>query len=65
MCKTRTFKEMETILIYNGYVKNRVNGSHHIFVKEKHNHISIPIGKHVNKMLARRIIKENNLKFEK
>ena len=45
----------------NGYypLKNRGNGSHTIFENEAGNHISVPL--RVKAVIARRLIKENNL----
>ena len=48
----------------NGYtiVKNRGNGSHSIYVNEKGNHISVPL--RIKAVIARRLIKENNLNID-
>ena len=48
----------------NGYTicKGRGNGSHSIYVNEEGNHISVPL--RVKAVVARRLIKENNLNIE-
>lgn len=45
----------------NGYrlVKGRGNGSHSVYQNEAGNHISIPL--RIKAVIARRLIKENNL----
>lgn len=53
------FKEMQKILRNNGYTLDRYNGDHYIYVKRGTNHISI--NRELNPMVARRLIKENNL----
>lgn len=58
--KQYTYKEFSRILKNNGYHLGRCNGSHFIWHNEV-NHISIP--KKVNSCVARRLIKENNLKI--
>lgn len=55
-----TYKEMRKILKRNKYHFDRYSGDHAIYVKEGCNHISI--NKHLNPMVARRLIKENGLK---
>lgn len=57
--KQYTFKEFVRILKFNGYYLNRVSGSHHIYVNDNNNHISIP--KNLECVIALRLIKENNL----
>ena len=62
MAKEYTFREFRTLLRRNGYVFQRTAGDHLIFSNDK-NTISIPFhGKEINRMLALRLIKENNLK---
>ena len=53
--------DFEKMLKKNGYkkVKGRGNGSHSIYVNEAGNHISIPL--RIKAVIARRLIKENNL----
>lgn len=55
-----TYKEMCRILKRNGYMLDRQNGDHTIWVKDGCNHVSINM--HLNPMVARRLVKENNLK---
>jgi len=54
-----TSKEFIKIVKKNGFVLNRYNGDHAIFVNDKGRHISIP--KNLECVIARRLIKENNL----
>ena len=64
MAKMRnyTFREMESIVLSNGYVYIRCTGSHHTYKKEGvANTIVLAKRKHVNPCIARRIIKENHL----
>lgn len=57
-----TFREMDAIVRYNGYVYIRCNGDHCIYKKEgAANTIVLARKKHINPCIARRIIKENNL----
>ena len=43
----------------NGYTYSRNNGSHSIYINNKGRHISIPLRLKI--VIARRLIKENNL----
>lgn len=52
-------RDFEKILRQNGYKFDRQNGSHKIW-KSKNNSISVPSIKLVD-VVARRLIKENNL----
>lgn len=62
MAKQYTFREFRTMLRRNGYVFQRTTGDHLVFSNDK-NTISVPFhGKEINRMLALRLIKENNLK---
>ena len=62
MAKEYTYRQFRTILRKNGYVFDRYSGDHCIFSNDV-NTISIPFhGKEINRMLALRLIKENNLK---
>ena len=54
-----TSKEFIKIVKFNGFYYNRHNGDHAIYVNDKGKHISIP--KNLESVIARRLIKENNL----
>lgn len=57
-----TFRQMEAIVLANGYVFVRCTGSHHTYKKEgAANTIVLTKKKEINQCIARRIIKENNL----
>lgn len=58
--KQWTPKEFQRVLKQNGFCIVRSKGSHIIWKNENNKTISIPATK-VNAMLARRLIKENNL----
>lgn len=58
--KTWNKREFERLLRRNGYKLDRVNGSHYIYTNGSS---SISIKPKINKMVARRLIKENNLKL--
>lgn len=64
MAKMRnyTFKQMEAIVLANGYVFVRCTGSHCTYKKEGVAK-TIVLSKHrdINPCIARRLIKENNL----
>jgi predicted RNA binding protein YcfA (HicA-like mRNA interferase family) len=47
----------------NGYYYSRNSGSHSIYINAKGNHISVPLK--IRSVIARRLIKENNLKLNK
>lgn len=56
-----TAKEFQKLLKANGYVISRYSGDHIIYVKPNcTQHISITATR-INMMMARRLIKENNL----
>lgn len=58
-----TVREFRIILKDNGYTLQRKRGDHEIWVNDEGKHISIPNNsKCINVMVARRLIKENNLK---
>lgn len=57
-----TQREFIKICIANGFLYNRHNGDHAIYVNDKGRHISIP--KHLESVIARRLIKENSLKVD-
>ena len=52
-------REFIKIVKFNGFYYNRHNGDHAIYVNDKGKHISIP--KNLESVIARRLIKENNL----
>ena len=54
-----TSREFIKIAEFNGFYYNRHNGDHAIYVNDKGRHISIP--KNLECVIARRLIKENNL----
>lgn len=58
--KQYTYKEFSKILKNNDYYYKRCSGSHYIYYKNG-NHISVP--RNLNACIARRLIKENNLKL--
>lgn len=54
-----TSREFIKIVKFNGFYYRRHNGDHAIYVNDKGRHISIP--KNLECVIARRLIKENNL----
>ena len=54
-----TLREFIKIVEFNGFYYGRYNGDHAIYVNDKGRHISIP--KNLKSVIARRLIKENNL----
>ena len=54
-----TLREFIKIVEFNGFYYNRYKGDHAIYVNDKGRHISIP--KNLECVIARRLIKENNL----
>lgn len=62
MSSLKQWSEREAIKIMrkNGYKIDRFSGDHKIFKNEAGNLISLPVGE-PNKMLMRRLIKENRL----
>lgn len=54
-----TSKEFIKIVKLNGFYYNRSSGDHNIFINDNGDHISIP--NHLECVIARRLIKENNL----
>lgn len=60
--KTYSYREFIKILNNNGYVRDRVSGSHIIYINGS-NTISITHN-HINKMIVRRLIKEYNLEVK-
>lgn len=57
--KQYTSREFIKIVKFNGFWYDRHNGDHAIYVNDKGRHISIP--KNLECVIARRLIKENNL----
>ena len=57
--KQYTSREFIKIVEFNGFYYNRCKGDHTIYVNDKGRHISIP--KNLESVIARRLIKENNL----
>ena len=57
--KQYTSREFVKIVEFNGFYYRRHNGDHAIYVNDKGRHISIP--KNLECVIARRLIKENNL----
>ena len=57
--KQFTSREFIKIVKLNGYFYNRSNRDHDIFINDNVDHISIP--NHLECVIARRLIKENNL----
>lgn len=57
--KQYTQKEFIRIVIKNGFYYNRHSGDHAIYINNEGKHISIP--KNLECVIARRLIKENNL----
>ena len=54
-----TLREFVKIVEFNSFYYSRYNGAHIIYVNDKGRHISIP--KNLKCVIARRLIKENNL----
>lgn len=54
-----TSREFIKIVEFNGFYYSRHNGDHAIYVNDKGRHISMP--KNLEGVIARRLIKENNL----
>lgn len=61
--KQYTQREFIKVVKRNGYTYNRHNGDHAIYVNAKGKHISIP--QKLECVIARRLIKENNLNTNK
>ncbi len=61
MAQEYTVRSFKMILINNGYELKRRKGDHDIYSNGSRT-ISIPVGnKSINRMLARRLVKENQL----
>ena len=59
--KEYTEREFERLLKANGYTLDRAKGDHNIWTNGQRT-ISVTAGRPPNKMVIRRLIKENNLK---
>lgn len=57
--KQYTHKEFVKIVEFNGFYYSRSSGSHSIYINKEGKHISIPYS--LECVIARRLIKENNL----
>lgn len=57
--KYYTFKGFTSVLEHNGYALSRVKGDHYVYKKDNAKQIVVNI--RPNKMVIRRLIKENNL----
>lgn len=58
--KQYTQREFIKLVVSNGFYYDRHNGDHAIYLNNEGRHISIPF--HLECVIARRLIKENNLK---
>lgn len=58
--KQYTFKEFTKLLNNNDFYLNRKKGDHFIFTNSIGKHISVPFN--IRCVIAKRLIKENNLK---
>ena len=56
-----TYRKFVRLLLDNGYAKVRTHGSHTLYSNGTN---TISINNHPNKMVIRRLIKENNLKVK-
>ena len=54
-----THREFVRVVVANSFYYDRHNGDHAIYVNDRRKHISIP--KNLECVIARRLIKENNL----
>lgn len=59
--KLFTHREFVRVVVANGFYYDRHNGDHAIYLNEKGRHISIPLK--LESVIARRLIKENNLEI--
>ena len=57
--KQFTHREFVRVVVANGFYYDRHSGDHAIYVNDKGRHISIP--RNLECVIARRLIKENNL----
>jgi len=60
-------KQLSKILKENGWILDRIKGSHHIFIKEGNRAVPVPIhgGRDIPVGLARTILKQAGIKEEK
>lgn len=58
---SKEYRQFEGVLKNNGYIKIRSNGDHNIFSNGKN---TISINKKPNKMVVKRLIKENGLEVD-
>ena len=61
IAKSYTVREFKQILINNGYTYSRQRGDHLVYTNGGRNIVITAKEKGFNKMIARRLIKENNL----
>ena len=54
-------REFISILNRNGYIRIRTTGDHGVFSNGRRSIVITVKGKEINRMIARRLIKENNL----
>lgn len=59
--KQFTHREFVRVVVANGFYYDRQSGDHAIYLNEKGRHISIP--KKLESVIARRLIRENNLEI--
>lgn len=59
--KQFTHREFVRVVVANGFYYDRHSGDHAIYLNEKGRHISIP--KKLESIIARRLIRENNLEI--
>lgn len=60
--KQYTQREFIKLVVSNGFYYDRHNGDHAIYLNNEGRHISIPY--HLECVIARRLIKENNLQIK-
>ena len=60
--KQYTQTEFIRIVKRNGFLYKRHSGDHAIYINNKGNHISVPL--RIKAVIARRLIKENNLNID-
>lgn len=60
--KQFTHREFVRVVVANGFYYDRHSGDHAVYLNEKGRHISIPLK--LESVIARRLIKENNLEID-
>ena len=60
--KQFTHREFVRVVVANSFYYDRHNGDHAIYINDEGRHISIP--KNLECVIARRLIKENNLNIK-